>query len=301
MSKLVNNFIDKRFLTSDANTIVTELEIQHPAAKMLVLAAQMQATEFGDGTNFTIQLAAELLSRAGTLLNQGVHLSSILEGYDLALRRCTQILPTMVVFKVTKFIKDRNEMLKIIIPVICTKIKNPTDCLALAENIADACLHVMPTASSGSEFNTDNVRVNKLIGGNLKQSYVVKGMVLAREPKTAVRSLTDCKVCVLANALEHSTTEGTGNVLINTTEQLLSFSKSEEDEMEQIIKSYSDAGVKALIVGGHIAPLALHYLDKYNILAVATPSKFDIKRFCRSLKVPALQRLVSVLIKVCRI
>eukprot|EP01054_Gregarina_sp_Poly1_P009649 Gregarina_sp_Poly_1__9648@NODE_610_length_7151_cov_94_603190_g466_i0_p2_GENE_NODE_610_length_7151_cov_94_603190_g466_i0NODE_610_length_7151_cov_94_603190_g466_i0_p2_ORF_typecomplete_len566_score93_27Cpn60_TCP1/PF00118_24/5_6e121DUF3189/PF11385_8/0_36_NODE_610_length_7151_cov_94_603190_g466_i051146811 len=286
MSKLVNNFLNKRFLTSDVATIVTELEVQHPAAKVLVLAAQMQASEFGDGTNFVILFAAELLNGAAQLMNSGIHISSILQGYEMALQKCLDIMENQVSHRIAQM-TDRQEFVKVCLPIVATKIKKID--VPFVELLVDSCLSVMP--SNPLEFNTDNIRVAKVIGGSLSQSFLVNGMVLHREPKTCAREKQNCKVCVLANALEASNTEGTATVLINTPDQLLNFSRTEENEMEALIKGYHDAGVKALIVGGHVNPLALHYLDKYDMLAVATPSKFDIKRFCRTLRVPALQRM----------
>lgn len=286
MSKLVNNFINKRFLTSDVATIVSELEVTHPAAKVIVLAAQMQASEFGDGTNFVILFAAELLHDAAQLMTSGIHLSAVVQGYDLALQKALDLLEGQVSYRLPQ-ITNRQELVKLCLPVISTKLKKLD--IAFAELLVDSCLSIMP--ENPLEFNTDNIRVTKVIGGSLNQSFLVNGMVLHREPKSACREKKNCKVCVLANALESSNTEGTATVLINSPEQLMNFSKSEEAEMESIIKGFHDAGVGALIVGGHINPLALHYLDKYDIFAVGTPSKFDIKRFCRTLRVPALQRM----------
>eukprot|EP01055_Gregarina_sp_Pseudo9_P005825 Gregarina_sp_Pseudo_9__5824@NODE_890_length_2090_cov_25_027304_g836_i0_p1_GENE_NODE_890_length_2090_cov_25_027304_g836_i0NODE_890_length_2090_cov_25_027304_g836_i0_p1_ORF_typecomplete_len565_score179_26Cpn60_TCP1/PF00118_24/2_4e120_NODE_890_length_2090_cov_25_027304_g836_i02411935 len=286
MSKLVNNFLDKRFLTCDVATIVSELEVQHPAAKVLVLAAQMQASEFGDGTNFVILFAAELLHGAAQLMGSGIHLSAVIQGYDLALQKALEVFEGQTSYRLPQM-TNKQELVKVCMPVIATKLKK-TD-LAFVELLVESCLSVMP--ENPLEFNTDNIRVAKVVGGSLSQSFLVNGMVLHREPKTAAREKKECKVCVLANALEASNTEGTATVLINTPEELMNFSKTEESEMETLIKGFHDAGVEALIVGGHINPLALHYLDKYDMFAVATPSKFDIKRFCRTLRVPALQRM----------
>eukprot|EP01053_Blabericola_migrator_P004795 Blabericola_migrator_1__4794@NODE_251_length_10854_cov_130_762121_g212_i0_p2_GENE_NODE_251_length_10854_cov_130_762121_g212_i0NODE_251_length_10854_cov_130_762121_g212_i0_p2_ORF_typecomplete_len566_score96_28Cpn60_TCP1/PF00118_24/4e124GalP_UDP_transf/PF01087_22/0_21DUF3189/PF11385_8/0_32DUF4931/PF16285_5/0_24_NODE_251_length_10854_cov_130_762121_g212_i048336530 len=288
MSKLVNNFLNKRFLTSDVATVVSELEVQHPAAKILVLAAQMQASEFGDGTNFVILLAAELLHGAAQLLNSGIHMSAIIQGYDMALQKALEVIEGQVVYRVPSM-TSAEEISKVALPIMATKVKNLDQ--TFVSLVVDACLSVMP--SNPLEYFTDNVRVTKVIGGALSQSFMVNGMVLHREPKTAMREAKNCKVCVLGNALEAAATEGTATVLINSPDELKNFSKTEEAEMEEIIKSFHDAGVKALIVGGHVAPLALHYLDKYDMFAVATPSRFDIKRFCRTLRVPALQRLTA--------
>lgn len=100
MKKMVINYLEKQFVTSDAATVLKELEVQHPAAKMLVMASKMQENECGDATNLVITLAGDLLDQAEELLKMGLKPSQITLGYEMACKRALEMLPTMVTYKV---------------------------------------------------------------------------------------------------------------------------------------------------------------------------------------------------------
>jgi T-complex protein 1 subunit theta len=100
MNKMVINHLDKLFVTSDAATIIREIEVHHPAARMIAMAAKMQETEAGDGTNFVISFAGELMTQAEGLLKMGLHPSEILIGYEKGAKKCLEILETLTAHKV---------------------------------------------------------------------------------------------------------------------------------------------------------------------------------------------------------
>lgn len=100
MNKMVINHIEKHFVTSDAATIIRELDVEHPAAKLMIIASQMQDSEVGDGTNFVIMLAGALLEAAEELLRLGVTPGEIAEGYEKALDKCLEILPNLVCYTI---------------------------------------------------------------------------------------------------------------------------------------------------------------------------------------------------------
>ncbi|EZG50494.1 putative chaperonin containing T-complex 1 theta subunit, tcpq protein [Gregarina niphandrodes] len=282
MCKLVNNYIEKRFLTADASTILSELEVQHPAARVLVMASQMQNSEFGDHTNFVVILAAELLVQAGELISAGVHQSFIIKGYELALARSLEVLKT----RVCKTMHGCDDLM--VRPLVASKVFGRANVEVVTRLVKDACNTVL--LSEDGKMNTDNIRVSKIVGGTLTQSCVVNGMVFLREPRTEAKEKRNCKIILLGTALEGVQTEGTSTVLIEKAEHMKNFTQGEEEEMENLIKGYHDAGVEAVICGGAISSLALHFLNKYDMWALPVPSRFDIKRLSRTLRIPALQR-----------
>ncbi|KAJ3110224.1 T-complex protein 1 subunit theta [Phlyctochytrium bullatum] len=271
-NKMVINHLEKLFVTSDAATIIKELEVVHPAAKLLVLASQQQEAEMGDSTNFVIIFAGELLQQAEFLLRMGLHPSEVVEAIS--------------VDKVNNG-SEYKELLKIIRPVIIAKQYGYED--LLSELVAKAALEVMP--SNPSQFNVDSVRVVKIMGGAISDSSVVKGMVFGREPEGDISKASKAKVAIFSCGIDVALTETKGTVLIKNAEEMLNFSKGEEKKLEAAIKELADAGVKVVVSGSGIGELALHFLNRFNLLAVKVLSKFDLRRLCKVTQATALTRL----------
>ena len=172
MNKLVINHLEKIIVTSDCASIMKELEVQHPAAKILVMASEMQETEFGDNTNFVISFGGELLNLAEDLLRQGLHTSEIVEGYLRAYNKTLEILPNLVIHSVSNM-RDENEVKKVLRAVLATKQFGYED--LLADLVVQACATTISPSASRVSLNMDSVRIAKLIGGSLHQSTVIKG------------------------------------------------------------------------------------------------------------------------------
>lgn len=165
MNKIVINHLEKVFVTSDAATIIREIDVHHPAAKMIALAAKMQETEAGDGTNFVVSLAGELMVQAEGLLKMGLHPSEILIGYEKASKKTLELLESLQCYEIEKF-DSKEEIVKCIKSSIAAKHYGNE--VLLGGLIADACLYAMPLKTQN--FNVDNVRVQKVLGGGLIDS-----------------------------------------------------------------------------------------------------------------------------------
>lgn len=158
MNKMIINHIEKQFVTSDAGTIMRELDVEHPAAKLMIMASQMQEAEVGDGTNFVVILCGALLEAAEDLLRLGVNVTDICEGYEKGLDKVLDLLPSLVCFEVEdcKNIEKVKEGIK---ASIMSKQFGNED--LLADLIAKACISIMPEKTT---FNVDNIRVCKILG-----------------------------------------------------------------------------------------------------------------------------------------
>jgi T-complex protein 1 subunit theta len=165
MNKMVINHLDKLFVTSDAATIIRETEVNHPAAKMIAMAAKMQENEAGDGTNFVISFAGELMTQAEGLIKMGLHPSEILIGYEKGAKKCLELLDTLACHTVED-IRDRTEIQNCIKSAIASKQYGLET--FLSGLIAEASLYAMPNDSS--KFNVDAVRVQKVLGGTINDS-----------------------------------------------------------------------------------------------------------------------------------
>uniref|UniRef100_A0A8C1GT83 T-complex protein 1 subunit theta n=1 Tax=Cyprinus carpio TaxID=7962 RepID=A0A8C1GT83_CYPCA len=226
MNKMVINHLEKLFVTNDAATILRELEVQHPAAKMIVMASHMQEQEVGDGTNFVLVFAGALLELAEELLRMGLSVSEVIS-----------IFP-----------------------------------------------------ESGN-FNVDNVRVCKILGCGLNSSMMLHGMVFKKETEGDITSVKDAKIAVFSCPFDGMVTETKGTVLIKNAEELMNFSKGEEDLMEAQVKSIADSGANVIVTGGKVADMALHYANKYKLMVVRLNSKWDLRRLCKTVGATALPRL----------
>ena len=287
MNKYIINMHDKLFLTKDTHVMTEELDINHPAVNIVCNAAKSQDQECGDGTNFVITFAGELLDLAAELINGGVHLADVIIGYEKAYAKTLELLDQVPTYDLPD-IKSVEEVTKVIKPVIGSKMVHGQETF-LAPLIAQACISVLPDKQE--KFLVDNVRVAKILGGSLMDSEVIKGLVVVRNVEGNVTKVENCKVAVYNCPLETQGAETSDEVVFKNANDLLNYTKGEEDHMEKIIKEIVDSGVKAIVVGGAISNMAIHFLDKYGILAFRVLSKFELRRIAKSLGATLLVRL----------
>ncbi|KAF2768033.1 T-complex protein 1 [Teratosphaeria nubilosa] len=285
-NKIVINHLQKMILTNDAATILRELDVVHPAAKLLVMASQQQEAEMGDATNLVVVLAGELLKKAEELLRMGLKTSEINTGYERAQRAALEVLEELEVERVEN-IRDQAELAKAIKTVVAAKQTGSED--FLADMVAEAVLAVLP--KNPYNFNVDNIRVVKIMGGALEQSRVVKGMVFGREPDGTVKKASKAKVGVFSCPIDISQTETKGTVLLKNSKELYEFSKGEEQQMENAIKELHDSGMRVVVAGQSVGELAMHYLNRFGILVIKVLSKFELRRLCRVVGATPLARL----------
>jgi len=287
MNKMIINHLDKLFVTNDAATMLNEMEVQHPAAKMLVMASQMQEQECGDGTNWVLIFAGQLLQNAEELLRMGLSPAEVIEGYNLAMKYAMESMAGMVCYTV-KDMRDVDEVSRVVKPAITSKQYGNED--FLSELIVKACMQVY---SSKGEFNVDSVRIQKIMGCGIQSSEIVRGMVFRRLVEGNINNVTDAKMAVYSCALDSMQTETKGTVLINNATELEDFSKGEEDLLEAQIRAIHEAGCNLIVCGGKAADMAVHFCNKFNIMVVRLTSKFDIRRLCRATQATALPRLTA--------
>uniref|UniRef100_A0A0E0P2S0 CCT-theta n=1 Tax=Oryza rufipogon TaxID=4529 RepID=A0A0E0P2S0_ORYRU len=288
MNKMVINHLDKLFVTNDAATIVNELEVQHPAAKILVLAGRAQQEEIGDGANLTISFAGELLEKAEELIRMGLHPSEIIIGYTKAINKTVEILEDLVEKGSENMdVRNKEEVVLRMRSAVASKQFGQED--ILCPLVADACMQVCP--KNPANFNVDNVRVAKLLGGGLRNSSVVRGMVLKNDAVGSIKRVEKAKIAVFAGGVDTSATETKGTVLIHSAEQLENYAKTEEAKVEELIKAVADSGAKVIVSGAAVGDMALHFCERYKLMVLRISSKFELRRFCRTTGSIALLKL----------
>ncbi|GLT76152.1 hypothetical protein SLA2020_478280 [Shorea laevis] len=288
MNKMVINHLDKLFVTNDAATIVNELEVQHPSAKILVLAGKAQQEEIGDGANLTISFAGELLQSAEELIRTGLHPSEIISGYTKAIKKTIEILDELVEKGSENMdVRNKEQVITRMKAAVASKQYGLED--VLCSLIADACIQVCP--KNPASFDVDNVRVAKLLGGGLHNSTVVRGMVLKNDAVGSIKRMEKAKVAVFASGVDTSATETKGTVLIHSAEQLENYAKTEEGKVEELIKAVADSGARVVVSGGAVGEMALHFCERYKLMVLKISSKFELRRFCRTTGAAALLKL----------
>lgn len=286
MNKMVINHLEKLFVTNDAATIIRELEVEHPAAKLLILGSQMQENEIGDATNFVIIFAGALLRVSEELLRMGLKPTEVADGYEIALNKALEILPSLSCYEVTNS-RDEESVKKAVRTAVMSKQYGNED--FLSDLITKACISILPDKET--QFNVDNIRVCKILGSGLYSSQVINGMVFKRHAESNIIKKETCKIAIYTCPIDALQTETKGTVLIKTAEELTSFSRGEESQLEKQIKAIADAGVDVVVAGGKFGDLAMHYVNKYNMMAVRLMSKWDVRRLARATGATALPKM----------
>ena len=291
LNKMVINHIEKLFVTNDAASILREIDVVHPAAKILMLASDMQEKEIGDGTNYVILFGAKLLENAESLLRMGLSPSEIIDGFNLALKKTLELLPTLEL-KVNLSKENLRDNEPIVSKVLQTAIGSKLFGYHefLGDLVTKACLTVTGSDSTSS-FNVDSVRICKILGGGLLQSTLIPGMVLKREVETEITKVNQARIAVFSCPIDIQVTETKGTVLLKSADELLAFSKDEEASIEGQIKALADAGINVVVSGGKVGEMALHFLNKHNIMAVRLMSKFDLRRVAKTIDAVVLPKV----------
>jgi len=216
----------------------------------------------------------------------GLKTSDIVKGYERAQGEALKVLEELEVDKVED-LRSVSAISKALRTVIAAKQSGNEE--LLANLVAEAVLAVLP--KNPYNFNVDNVRVVKIMGGSLDQSRVVKGMVFGREPSGAVKKASKAKVGIYSCPIDTSQTETKGTVLLKNAQEMLDFTKGEEHQIENVIKELHDSGLRVIVAGSTVGELAMHYLDRYGILVIKIMSKYELRRLCSVVGATPLARL----------
>merc|ERR1712000_200789 len=210
----------------------------------------------------------------------------IVVGYEKSQDFAIKALEELEIDKVED-VRNQEELSKALRTVISAKQNGSED--SLADLVAEAVLAVLP--KNPVNFNVDNIRVVKILGGSIEQSTVVKGMVFGREPDGSVKKAVRAKVGVFSCPIDTSQTETKGTVLLHNAKEMMDFTKGEETQLEAHIKELFDSGLRVVVAGSTVGELAMHYLNRFGILVIRILSKFELRRLCRVVGATPLARL----------
>lgn len=273
MDKMLVDSMGDVVITNDGATILKEMDIEHPAAKMMVEIAKTQDNEVGDGTTSAVVIAGELLKRAEDLLDQEVHPTLIVTGYRLAAEKAYSVLK-----KMAKTVKpDDVKTLKKIAATSMTG-KGAEVARELLTNLSVES--VMAIAEPGGQVDTDHIKLEKKTGGSKEDTVLIKGMIIDKERVHSgmPKLVEDAKIALLNTAMEIEKTEVDAKIEITSPDQMKAFLDEEENMLKSMVDKVTESRANVLFCQKGIDDLAQHYLAKAGVMAVRRVKESDMKK-----------------------
>lgn len=280
MDKMLVDSMGDVTITSDGHTILKEMDIQHPAAKMMVEVAKTQDDEVGDGTTTAVVIAGELLGQAEDLIKKNVHPTVIIDGYRKA---ADKALETLDKIAIPVKPEDKDFLKKVAITAMASKFVAENR-EYLADIVASAVLNVAQKVEGEYKVDLDDVMVEKKPGESLTGTKLIEGIVLDKEvvhPGMPKR-IENAKIALLDCALEVEKTEFDAKINIESPEQMEAFLQEEERMLKDMVEKIAEKGANVLICQKGIDDMAQHFLARKGILAVRRAKKSDMEKLAKA-------------------
>ena len=280
MDKMLVDSLGDVTITNDGATILKEIDVQHPTAKMLVEIAKTTDNEVGDGTTSVVILAGSLLEHAESLLNQNVHPTIIVDGYRKAAKKAKQFLQE-IADKTSG--NDRATLLKIAKTSMQTKLVRK-DSSEIAELVVKAVLAVAQKDGENFIVDDDDIKVEKKAGGSIIDSNLVQGIVLDKEVVHGgmPKNIVDAKIALINTALEISKTETDAKISIENPQQLKSFLDEENRMLKAMVDKVIGSGANVVLCQKGVDDMAQHYLAKAGVLVVRRIKESDLTKLAKA-------------------
>ncbi len=280
MDKMLVDGLGDVTITNDGATILKEIDVQHPAAKMMVEISKATDNEVGDGTSSVVVLAGALIEKAEELINKDVHPTIIVDGYRKSALKSVEIY-NQIAQKIDA--SSKAELIKIAKTSMQTKlVSKESD--ELSQVVVNAALQVSEPRESGFSVDIDDVKVEKKAGGSLRDTKLIKGIVLDKEvvhggmPKRVEKA----KIALINSALEIEKTEFDAKINISSPDQMKMFLEEENKMLKSMVDKIISSGANVAICQKGIDDVAQHYLAKSNILSVRRVKESDMTKLARA-------------------
>jgi len=276
---LVDSFGDVT-ITSDGRTILDEMDIQHPVAKMLVEVAKTQDNEAGDGTTTAVIISGELLSKAEELIDKNIHPTIVIDGYKKASEKALETLEKMAI---PVDLKSQEYLKKTAMTSMASKLV-----AEYKEYLADLAVKAMFEVSEkeGDQYkaDVDDVKVEKKTGESLRDTKLINGIVLDKEVVHSgmPKRIEKAKIALIDASLEIEKTEFDAKINIESPDQMEAFLKEEEAMLKDMVDRLIAAGANIVICQKGIDDMAQHFLARKGILAVRRVKKSDMEKLAKA-------------------
>lgn len=280
MDKMLVDSIGDITITNDGATILKEIDVQHPAAKMMVEVAKATDSEVGDGTTSAVVMTGALLEKAESLIDNEIHSVIIADGYKKALRHATRLLE-----EISKKIdpKDKVTLEKIAKTSMQTKLVS-VEASDLAKVVVEAALLVMEEKGGNQKVIIDNIKVEKKTGGSISDSQLVNGIVLDKEvvSSSMPKKIEEAKIALISAPLEIEKTEFDAKINISSPNQIKSFMEEENQILKEMVEKIKSTGATVVLCQKGIDDIVQHYLSKEGILAVRRIKESDMSKLSKA-------------------
>ncbi|NYZ77116.1 TCP-1/cpn60 chaperonin family protein [Candidatus Micrarchaeota archaeon] len=282
MDKMLVSDLGDIVITNDGATILDEMNVDHPAAKLMVEVAKTQDKEVGDGTTTSVVIGGNLLKNAGTLLEQGIHPTTIIKGYEVAEQEAMKILE-----RISKDVtpEDAKTLNRIAMISMGSKgVGSEEEKTKIANIVVTALKQVAEKRDGKYVVDSDFIQIEKKAGGDVLDTELINGIIVDKEivhagmPKT----IKAAKIALIDSALEIEKTETDAKIEITSPEQMESFLKQEEKMLKEMVGKIQRSGATAVFCQKGIDDLAQHYLAKMKIMAVRRVKKSDMEKLARA-------------------
>jgi thermosome len=280
MDKMLVDGLGDVTITNDGATILKEIDVQHPAAKMMVEISKATDNEVGDGTSSVVVLAGALIEKAEELITKDVHPTIIVDGYRKSALKSIEIFNHLAQ-KIDP--GNKSELIKVARTSMQTKLVS-RDSDELSEVVVNAALQVSEPNESAYIIDIDDVKVEKKTGGSLRDTKLIKGIVLDKEvvhggmPKRVEKAM----IALINSALEIEKTEFDAKININSPDQMKMFLDEENKMLKNMVDKIISSGANVAICQKGIDDVAQHYLAKSNVLSVRRVKESDMTKLSRA-------------------
>jgi thermosome len=280
MDKMLVDSLGDVTVTNDGATILKEMDVQHPAAKMMVEISKATDNEVGDGTTSTVVLAGYLVEKAEELIQKGIHPTIIIDGYMKASTEAVNVL-RKIADKVSAV--DKATLKKIAMTTMGTKVVS-SDASYLADLIVDAVTQVADKKDGTYKVDIDNIKVEKKPGASIRNTTLIKGVVVDKEVVHAgmPKTVKNAKIALLNAPLEIEKTEIDAKINITDPEQMKAFLDEETKLLKDMVEKIKSVGANVVLCQKGIDDMAQHYLAKEGILAVRRIKMSDMDKLARA-------------------
>ncbi|MXZ94068.1 MAG: thermosome subunit [Cenarchaeum sp. SB0678_bin_8] len=280
MDKMLVDSLGDVTITNDGATILKEIDVQHPAAKMLVEISKTTDNEVGDGTTSAVVLAGALLENAEALVNQDVHPTIIVDGYRKASKQAGSFLAEIGENISTD---DVETLKKVARTAMQTKlVKSDSD--QLADIVVQAIMSVTEKDDDGYKVDVDDIKVEKKAGASIKNSEIVRGVVLDKEIVHGgmPRRASNARIALLNSALEINKTETDAKINISNPQQIKIFLEEENRMLKSMVDKIVASGANVVLCQKGIDDMAQHYLAKVGVMAVRRIKESDLTKLAKA-------------------
>ena len=280
MDKMLVDGLGDVTITNDGATILKEIDVQHPAAKMMVEISKATDNEVGDGTSSVVVLAGALIEKAEELITKDVHPTIIVDGYRKSAQKSIEIF-NQIAQKIDG--GNKSELIKVAKTSMQTKLVSK-ESNELSEIVVNAALQVSESNDSGYIVDIDDVKVEKKAGGSLRDTKLIKGIVLDKEVVHGgmPKRIEKAKIALVNSALEIEKTEFDAKINISSPDQMKMFLEEENKMLKSMVDKIISSGANVTICQKGIDDVAQHYLAKSNILAVRRVKESDMTKLARA-------------------